>query len=137
MAKLSIEDRIAQLDARKKSLQAKLGKQERARDTRRKILLGALVLDRLSSGQAGRKEESPGVHIQGSLTDWIKRELAGFLTRDDDKALFPEFITVNSKNDGQTATTMSSDQTDASLSGSTPSGDHDNARGSASVTSHS
>ena len=88
MAKLSIEDRIAQLEARKKSLQAKLGKQERARDTRRKILLGALVLDRLSPDQAGRNGESPEVHIQGSLADWIKRELPGFLTRDDDKALF-------------------------------------------------
>lgn len=136
MAKLSIEDRIAQLEARKKSLQAKLGKQERARDTRRKILLGALVLDRLGSGQAGRHGESPGVHIQGSLTDWIKRELPGFLTRDDDKALFPEFIAANSKSDGQTASTMSSDQTTASLGGGAPGGDHDNAHGGASVTSH-
>ena len=136
MAKLSIEDRIAQLEARKKSLQDKLGKQERARDTRRKILLGALVLDRLSSGQAGRKEESPGVHIQGSLTDWIKRELPGFLTRDDDKTLFPEFITVNSKAEPRTNMAMASDQTDASLSGGTAGGDRDNVHGGASVTSH-
>lgn len=136
MAKLSIEDRIAQLEARKKSLQAKLGKQERARDTRRKILLGALVLDRLGSGQAGRHGESPEVHIQGSLTDWIKRELPGFLTRDDDKALFPEFIATSSKTNAPTGTGTASDQTNASLGGGTPGGDHDNAHGGASVTSH-
>lgn len=44
MARRSIAERLAQLEAQRKSLQTKLGKQERARDTRRKILLGALVL---------------------------------------------------------------------------------------------
>ena len=41
MAKKSIAERIAQLEAQKKTLQARLGKQERAKDTRRKVLLGA------------------------------------------------------------------------------------------------
>lgn len=84
MARRSIEERIAQLDVRKKALQARLGKQERANDTRRKILLGALVLQRL---------ETPGdPEFSRRLRDWLKRELPGFLTREADHALFPEFI---------------------------------------------
>lgn len=41
MARQSIKERLAQLDAQRKTLQSRLGKQERAKDTRRKILLGA------------------------------------------------------------------------------------------------
>jgi hypothetical protein len=84
MAKRSIEERLAQLDAQRKTLQARLGKQERSRDTRRKVLLGAFVLHRLEKGQ---DEFSKG------LADWIKRELPGFLTREDDKALFDDLLT--------------------------------------------
>jgi len=49
MARRSIEVRLSQLDAQRKTLQARLGKQARAKDTRRKILLGALVLHRLET----------------------------------------------------------------------------------------
>ena len=49
MARRSIEERLAQLDAQRKTLQARLGKQDRANDTRRKVLLGALLLRRLES----------------------------------------------------------------------------------------
>ena len=84
MARRSIEERIAQLDIRKKALQARLGKQERANDTRRKVLLGALVLQRL--------ETSGDPEFSRRLRDWLKRELPGFLTREGDLALFPEFI---------------------------------------------
>ena len=49
MDRKSIALRIAQLEERKKALKARLGKQERAHDTRRKILLGALVLHRLEN----------------------------------------------------------------------------------------
>ncbi len=65
MARRTIEERIARLEAQKKSLQARRGKQERARDTRRKVLLGALVLQRLEAGhdpafnQAPRRLASP------------------------------------------------------------------------------
>lgn len=41
MARKSIEERLAQLDAQRATLKARLGKQERANDTRRKVLLGA------------------------------------------------------------------------------------------------
>lgn len=82
MAKRSISDRLAQLDAQRKSLQSKLGKQERARDTRRKVLLGAFVLHRLEKGQDEFSKKE--------LPDWLRRELPGFITRDDDKALFAD-----------------------------------------------
>jgi len=85
MAKRSIEERLAQLDAQRKTLQSRLGKQERAKDTRRKVLLGALVLHRIES--AKEKGEDAGWLIQ-----WVKRELPGFLTRDNDKALFTDLL---------------------------------------------
>lgn len=84
MARKTIAERIAQLDARKKALQARQGKQERADDTRRKVLLGALVLYRL--------ENSGDQEFSKRLGDWLRRELPVFLTRDSDKALFAELL---------------------------------------------
>jgi len=84
MARRSIAERIAQLEARKKALQARLTKQERAVDTRRKVLLGAFLLQRLESGH--------DPEFMRRLSDWLKRELPGFLIRENDRALFPEFI---------------------------------------------
>ena len=83
MAKRSIAERLAQLEAQRKTLQSKLGKQERARDTRRKVLLGAFVLHRLEKGQD---------EFSKHLGDWLSKELPGFLTRDDDKALFDDLL---------------------------------------------
>ena len=82
MAKRSIAERLAQLEAQRKSLQTKLGKQERAMDTRRKVLLGAFLLHRLEKGQDAFSKEQ--------LPDWLRRELPGFLTREDDAALFTD-----------------------------------------------
>jgi hypothetical protein len=90
MARRSIEERLAQLDAQRKTLQSRLGKQERARDTRRKVLLGALVLHRLDAA----KEKSDDA---GWLTEWVKRELPGFLTREDDKVLFADILKTPAK----------------------------------------
>ena len=84
MAKRSIAERLAQLEAQRKSLQTKLGKQERARDTRRKVLLGAFLLHRLEKGQDAFSKEQ--------LPDWLRRELPGFLTREDDAALFVDLL---------------------------------------------
>lgn len=84
MVRRSIEQRLAQLDAQKKTLQARLGKQERSRDTRRKVLLGALILQRL--------ETSHDAEFTRRLRDWLRRELPGFLTRDVDKSLFADLI---------------------------------------------
>jgi hypothetical protein len=84
MAKRSITERLAQLEAQRKSLQMKLGKQGRARDTRRKVLLGAFLMHRLEKGQdAFSKDQLPA---------WLQRELPGFITRDDDAALLADLM---------------------------------------------
>ena len=59
MARKTIEQRLAELDAQRATLKARLGKQERANDTRRKVLLGALVvvIDQLVFG-CRRKQEA-------------------------------------------------------------------------------
>jgi len=87
MARLPLEQQIAQLEARTKTLKARMAKQDRAKDTRRKILLGALVLHRLE--QTGDGEFSK------RLGDWLRRELPGFLSREEDKALFADLLNPN------------------------------------------
>ena len=82
MARKSIEDRLSQLDAQRQALKARLIKEERAKDTRRKILLGALVLERISAQQDSDKP----------LLEWLHGALPGYLTRPDDKALFTELL---------------------------------------------
>lgn len=94
MARKSIEERLAQLEAQKKTLKARLGKVERAKDTRRKVLLGALVLHRLESG----KDE-----FSRSLSDWLRRELPGFLSRDGDQELFDDLLKPKAATSGEAA----------------------------------
>lgn len=84
MARKSISDRLAQLEVQRRTLQIRLGKQERAIDTRRKVLIGALVLHRL--------ENNRDTHIAGGLADWLKSELPKFLTRDGDRELFTDLL---------------------------------------------
>ena len=84
MARKTIEQRLAELDAQRATLKARLGKQERANDTRRKVLLGALVLHRL--------ENASDPDFTKRLGDWLRRELPGFLTRDGDKEHFADLI---------------------------------------------
>ncbi len=84
VARKTIEMRLAEIDAQRKTLQARLSKQERAHDTRRKVLLGTLVLHRL---EASKDEE-----FSRRLGDWLRRELPGFLTRDADKDLFADLL---------------------------------------------
>ena len=84
MARRTIEQRLVQLDAQKKTLQARLGKQERARDTRRKVLLGALMLHCLQTDTAD--PSSAWLHT------WLASELPVFLTRDIDKALLADLM---------------------------------------------
>ena len=84
MARKSIEQRLAELDAQRSALKARLSKQDRTNDTRRKVLLGALVLHRL--------ENANDPEFTKRLGDWLRRELPGFLTRDNDKALFADLL---------------------------------------------
>jgi hypothetical protein len=90
MARKSIQERLSQLDAQRKTLQTRLGKQGRVTDTRRKILLGALVLFHLEEGER---------EFDKVLKEWVGRELPGFLTREDDKALFTDLLATPSASD--------------------------------------
>lgn len=80
----SLQERLEQLRAKEKTLSARLGAQQRKDDTRRKVLLGALVLQELS----GVKPSEFTV----ALREWLARELPGFLTRDQDKALLRDLV---------------------------------------------
>lgn len=93
MARKSISQRLAELEERKKTLKARLGKQERAQDTRRKILLGALVLHRL--------EHSNDREFTERLGEWLRRELPGFLTRENDQELFGDLLKPGTTTAGQ------------------------------------
>ncbi|NEI18860.1 mobilization protein [Rhizobium leguminosarum] len=84
VARKTIGERLAQLEAQRKTLQIRLSKQERAIDTRRKVLIGALVLHRL--------ENDREVHIGGGLAAWLRSELPKFLIRDADRDLFDDLL---------------------------------------------
>ena len=95
MARRSLQERLAQLEAQRKTLQARVGKQERAKDTRRKILLGAFVLHRLEKPDASE--------FSKHLREWLGKELPKFLSRDEDAALFDDLIDATKIKSGKTA----------------------------------
>ena len=84
VARRTIEQKIAHIDEQKRQLQARLSKQERACDTRRKILLGALLLQRLTT--------SANEGDVAWLKNWTSRELPDFLTRDTDRVLLADLF---------------------------------------------
>lgn len=84
MARKTIEQRLAELEAQRSALKARLSKTERNNDMRRKVLIGSLVLHHL--------ETSDDQEFSKQLGAWLRRELPGFLTRDNDKALFDDLI---------------------------------------------
>ncbi|QXC52285.1 mobilization protein (plasmid) [Agrobacterium salinitolerans] len=84
MARKTIEQRLAELEAQRSALKARLSKNERNNDMRRKVLIGSLVLHHL--------ETSDDQDFKQQLGEWLRRELPGFLTRDNDKALFDDLI---------------------------------------------
>lgn len=99
MARKTIEQRLAELEQQKRTLKARLSQRERARDTRRKVLLGALVLHRLDNG----KDEE----FSRRLREWLKRELPGFLTREGDKELFDDLLGASTEETASTRGAMS------------------------------
>lgn len=84
MARKTIEQRLAELEAQRSALKARLSKTERNNDMRRKVLIGSLVLHHM--------ETSEDPIFSKQLGEWLRRELPGFLTRDNDKALFADLI---------------------------------------------
>src|SRR5271166_1041951 len=76
--------RLAEIEAQKKTLKARLSKQERANDTRRKVLLGGIVLHHLKA----RLDEK----FSRRLEDFLRRILPRVLNRDVDKDLFADLL---------------------------------------------
>lgn len=85
-----IEQRIRELEEQKKALQSRLEKQQRAETTRRRMLLGSFILQRL-------EEERDPNHQQGEmdgkqLRQWLAREFPAYLSRDADRLLFVDLL---------------------------------------------
>lgn len=85
-----IEQRIRELEEQKKALQSRLEKQQRAETTRRRMLLGSFVLERL-------EQEGDSAHRQGAmdarqLRQWLAREFPAYLSRDADRLLFVDLL---------------------------------------------
>ena len=66
--------RLAKLEFERRKAEAAASKKERAKETRRKILLGSMLLQQIESDE--------------SLRASVMRQLDAYLTRDDDRALF-------------------------------------------------
>jgi hypothetical protein len=84
MRSIDIARRISRLEVRERAVEARRASRQRVRDTRRKILIGALVLDRIDS-----KRDPQFATV---LRRWLEQELPGFLIRDGDKTLFPDLM---------------------------------------------
>ena len=71
-------EQLERAKERVRMLEAKETARERKRDTRRKIILGALLIERMNrQGEEAQR-----------LAAWVRRELPGFLTRDHDREIF-------------------------------------------------
>ncbi len=85
-----IEQRIRELEEQKKALQSRLDKQQRAETTRRRMLLGSFVLERL-------EQDEDAAHQHGELSgkqlrQWLAREFPAYLSRDADRLLFVDLL---------------------------------------------
>ena len=75
-------ERIAKLQENVRRLEAQERKTERAKDTRRKVLLGALVMDEL--------ERDTGMATE--LRRWLADRLPDYLARDHDRDVMAQFM---------------------------------------------
>lgn len=82
MPRKSLEEQIAQLDARRKALLARAARTARAAETRRKVLLGAWILHEI--------EHAPDP--DGSKRRRMAESLDRFLTRQRDRDLFADLL---------------------------------------------
>ena len=79
----TIEQRIADLEEAKRSLLARQRKKVDEKDSRRKSLIGTMVLDQIS--KEGDKDGA-------WLRSWLERDLAGYLKRKPDRQIFDDII---------------------------------------------
>ncbi|WP_335625459.1 mobilization protein [Agrobacterium cavarae] len=95
-----IEQRIRELEEQKKALQSRLEKQQRAETTRRKMLLGSFLLERLEPAEdAGHPQEE----LSGKqLRQWLAREFPAYLSRDADRLLFVDLLWPQNENNRST-----------------------------------
>ncbi|KXG87354.1 hypothetical protein [Agrobacterium bohemicum] len=84
-----IAQRIKELEERRRSLQSRLDRQERAQTTRRKIVLGSFVLEHLAQDGDGDTGDQCD---QCDLRQWLAAQLPAFLVRDADRALFADLL---------------------------------------------
>lgn len=89
MARRSIDQRIAELEEQAKALRARKSQTDRANDTRKKVILGTLLLRDIEGDSEASK----------LLRNWLARELPGQLTREHDRQIFAELLTEISKTD--------------------------------------
>lgn len=75
-------ERMAKLQDKVRKLEAQERRTERSRDTRRKVLLGALVMDEL-------ERDTP---MSGELRRWLAERLPGYLQRDNDRYVMARFM---------------------------------------------
>lgn len=92
-----IEQRIKELEQQKKALQSRLEKQQRAETTRRKMLLGSFVLERLE--QDGDPAHQQGGMDGKQLRQWLAREFPAYLSRDADRLLFVDLLWPQNETD--------------------------------------
>lgn len=85
-----IEQRIRELEEQKKALQSRLEKQQRAETTRRKMLLGSFILERLQ--QEGDRVQLDDRGQQPNLRQWLARDFPAYLSRDADRLLFVDLL---------------------------------------------
>ena len=75
-------ERVAKAHERVRKLEAQERKTERAKDTRRKVLLGALVMEELERDTPMRSE----------LERWLAERLPGYLIREHDRDVMAQFM---------------------------------------------
>lgn len=84
MARKPVARRIEELEARKRTLMARLAAQERRLEVRRKMLLGTWVVSELQQPADG-----PDVQM---LRDLLRRQLSRMALRDADRQLLEELL---------------------------------------------
>ena len=84
----TIDERLARLRAQRSRLLARMGSDERRRDTRRKILVGATIL------AAVEHDGVPAFRTSRDLHEWLDARL----TRPHDRAVFDLAGRANSAN---------------------------------------
>lgn len=81
------EQKVKALQAKMRRIDGKLKGKERKEDDRRKILAGALLLERIKTND--------------NLCQWFNREINAFLVRPNDRALFGLDAANNNNQEGQ------------------------------------